>query len=164
LTTRVVNDIVARNDTCRHHRSDASQENAVPAPDGKLTPVQFEIMQLIWNSTQGLTIGEIWDAIRAGRDVSRTTVLNLVDRLEKRAWLKRRKDQGVFRYTSAVQRQSVQAQLAADFVEEFFDGSASNLVMSLLGSQRISKSDIQHLKRLIDEKTSASSRNKGDSQ
>ncbi len=41
-------------------------------------------------------IGEVWNAIRAARDVSRTTVLNLVDRLEKRGWLKRRKDQGSF--------------------------------------------------------------------
>src|SRR5258708_4232517 len=107
----------------------SSGRNAVTAPEGKLTPVQFEIMQLIWNSEQGLTIGEIWDAIRAGRDVSRTTVLNLVDRLEKRAWLKRHKDQGVFRYAAAMQRQSVEAQIAAEFVQEFFDGSAANLVM-----------------------------------
>ena len=133
-------------------------------PEGKLTPVQFEIMQLIWNSEQGLTVGEIWDAIRSGRDVSRTTVLNLVDRLEKRGWLKRRKDQGVFRYAAAVERRLVETQLAADFVEEFFDGSAANLVMSLLGSQRISQSDIQRLKQLMEEKETRSTRNKGDSQ
>jgi predicted transcriptional regulator len=151
---------VAHNDTCRHCRNYISQEHVVPAPEGKLTPVQFEIMQLIWNSTQGLTIGEIWDAIRAGREVSRTTALNLVDRLEKRSWLKRRKDQGVFRYAAAVERQSVEAQLAADFVQEFFDGSAANLVLSLLGSQRISKSDIQRLKRLMDEKSPGATRNK----
>ncbi|HEY3963260.1 MAG TPA: BlaI/MecI/CopY family transcriptional regulator [Planctomycetaceae bacterium] len=131
------------------------------APEGKLTPVQFEIMQLIWDSPRGLTIGEIWEAIRAGRDVSRTTALNLVDRLEKRAWLKRRKDQGVYRYAAAVERESAEAQLAVDFVEEFFAGSAANLVMSLLGSQRISKADIQQLKRLMDEKASGSARSKG---
>jgi predicted transcriptional regulator len=128
-------------------------------PEGKLTPVQFEIMELIWNSAQGLTIGEIWDAIRSGRDVSRTTVLNLVDRLEKRSWLKRRKDDGVFRYAAAVRRQSVEAQLATEFVEEFFAGSAANLLMSLLGSQRLSKADIARLKHLIDENTSGSTRN-----
>ena len=133
----------------------------MPTPEGKLTPVQFDIMHLIWNSAQGLTIGEIWEAIRSGRDVSRTTVLNLVDRLEKRDWLKRRKDQGVFRYAAAVDRPSVEAQLAADFVEEFFDGSAANLLMSLLGSQRISKSDIQRLKRLMDEKATGSTRKEG---
>lgn len=132
------------------------------APEGKLTPVQFEIMQLIWNSAEGMTIGEIWEAIRTGRDVSRTTVLNLVDRLEKRGWLKRRKDEGVFRYAAAVERQLAKSQLAADFVQEFFDGSAANLVMSLLGSHRISKVDIQRLKRLMDEKEPKSTRSKGE--
>ncbi|MDB5340839.1 MAG: mecI [Planctomycetaceae bacterium] len=133
-------------------------------PEGKLTPVQFEIMQLIWSSEQGLTIGEIWEAIRSGRDVSRTTVLNLVDRLEKRGWLNRRKDEGVFQYDAAVERQLVESQLAADFVTEFFDGSAANLLMSLLGSESISKSDIQNLKRLLEEKVSKSPRNKGAAQ
>lgn len=123
-------------------------------PEGKLTPVQFEIMQLVWDSARGLTIGEIWEAIRQVRAVSRTTVLNLVDRLEKRGWLKRGKDRGVFRYTSAVKRQAVEERLAADFVDEFFDGSAANLVMSLLGGQRLSKSDVQRLKRLMDERGS----------
>ncbi len=136
----------------------------MPKPQGKLTPVQFEIMQLIWNADEGLTIGEIWDVIRSGRDVSRTTVLNLVARLEKRAWLKRRKQQGVFRYVASVDRQSVETRLASDFVDEFFDGSATNLVMSLLGSQRVSKSDIQRLKRLLDDGASAATRNKGESQ
>jgi predicted transcriptional regulator len=135
----------------------------VGTPEGKLTPVQFEIMQLIWNSEQGQTVGEIWEAIRSGRDVSRTTVLNLVDRLEKRGWLKRRKHQGVFRYAAAVERQSAEAQLAVDFVEEFFDGSAANLVMSLLGSQRISQSDIQRLKKLMEEKETRSGRKKEES-
>lgn len=134
----------------------------MPKPEGKLTPVQFEIMQLIWNAPEGLTVGELWEAIRPNRDVSRNTVLNLVDRLEKRAWLKRRKDQGVFRYAAAVGRQPVEAQLTADFVEEFFEGSAANLLMSLLGSQRLSKSDIERLKRLIDQKAKGSLRVDGE--
>lgn len=125
----------------------------MPKPEGKLTPVQFEIMQLIWNAPDGLTVGELWEAIRPSRDVSRNTVLNLVDRLEKRAWLKRRKVEGVFCYAAAVERQSVEEQLTADFVEEFFEGSTANLLMSLLGSQKLSKADIERLKRLIDQKT-----------
>ena len=143
---------------------DPMKRNAVPKPEGKLTPVQFEIMQLIWNAPQGLTVGELWEAIRPIRDVSRNTVLNLVDRLEKRAWLKRRKDQGVFRYAAAIGRQPVEAQLTADFVEEFFEGSAANLLMSLLGSQRLSKADIERLKRLMNQNTKGSVPDDGDTQ
>jgi BlaI family penicillinase repressor len=119
------------------------------SPEGKLTPAQFEIMRLIWTSAAGLTIGEIWGAVRANRNVSRTTVLNLVDRLDKRNWLKRRKDQGVYRYVTRVERPAAEKQLTAEFVEEFFQGSASNLIMSLLGSKRISKADVESLKQLL---------------
>jgi predicted transcriptional regulator len=126
-------------------------EVAMPAPEGKLTAAQFEILGLTWSSTGGLTIGEIWDAIRSRRGVTRTTVLNLVDRLEKRGWLKRKKDQNVYRYFPTVDRSAAERQMAVDFLDDFFEGSPSNLLMSLLGSKRISKEDADSLKRLIEE-------------
>lgn len=118
-------------------------------PEGKLTPVQFEIMQLVWAAERGLTIGEIWESMRAAREVSRTTTLNLVDRLEKRRWLRRRKVDGVYRYTARVARPSVEARLASDFLTEFFDGSAANLMMSLLGSRQITPDELDRLRALI---------------
>ena len=67
-------------------------------------------------------------------------------------------------YAAAVGRQPVEAQLTADFVEEFFEGSAANLLMSLLGSQRLSKADIERLKRLMDQNTKGSVPDDGDTQ
>ena len=121
------------------------------ATEGKLTPAQFEILQRVWDSPGGLTVAEIWDWIRTERDVSRTTVLNLVDRLEKRGWLTRSKDESVFRYQAAVERATAESQLANDFVQEFFSGSAMNLVMSLLGSKPVTRSEIRKLQQLLDE-------------
>ncbi len=121
------------------------------APDGSLTPAQFEIMQLLWDAPLGLTVAEVWDSIRVERDVSRTTVLNLVDRLEKRNWLVREKVEGVYRYKPLVDRKSTEGQLAGDFVGEFFNGSATSLLLSLLGSNRISRSEIDRLKAMLDD-------------
>jgi predicted transcriptional regulator len=131
------------------------------APEGKLTPVQFEIMQLVWESNRGLTVAEIWASIRSVRGVSRTTVLNLVGRLEKRGWLRRHKRQGVFRYFAELERESAEQQLAADFLNEFFAGSTANLVLSLLGSKRISKAELQRLKQLLHDESQTPSRGKG---
>ncbi|MCA9265003.1 MAG: BlaI/MecI/CopY family transcriptional regulator [Planctomycetales bacterium] len=131
------------------------------APDGKLTTAQFEIMQLIWDAELGLTVGEIWDAIRAKRDVSRTTVLNLVDRLEKRGWLARRKVDGTFRYRASVDRERTERKLAAEFVSEFFGGSPTSLFLSLLGSRSVSRQEIQRIRKLLND-DSESSRKKGD--
>ena len=129
----------------------------MPTPEGKLTPAQHEIMELVWDAGEaGLTVTEIWELIAARREVIRSTVLNLVDRLEKRRWLKRRKRKGGYRYSAAMARDETARSLAAEFVDDFFAGSASELVMSLMGSKRLKKDDIQQLRDLLDRRLAQS--------
>ncbi|MBX7167540.1 MAG: BlaI/MecI/CopY family transcriptional regulator [Pirellulales bacterium] len=120
-----------------------------PPPDAALTAVQFEIMQAVWSAPEGATVAEIWEAITRQREVARTTVLNLVGRLEKRGWLKRRKCEGVYRYVATVERAAATTLLTERFVDDFFGGSAAELVLNLLGSQQIKPAEIDHLRRLL---------------
>ena len=120
-------------------------------PEGNLTPAQHEIMEAVWRRGKvGATVAEIWQDISAKRSVTRTTVLNQVDRLEKRRWLTRHQKDGTFRYTASVDRESAAEQLARDFVDDFFAGSAGNLVMSLLDARRLEPDDIRRLRHLLD--------------
>lgn len=123
-------------------------------PEGSLTPAQFEILQMLWDSAEGMSAAEIWERIRAEREVSRTTVSNLVDRLEKRNWLLRRKVDGVFRYAAAIEREATEGKLAAEFAGDFFNGSASNMLLSLLGTNRISRDELKRLKSILDDSKS----------
>ncbi len=122
-------------------------------PDGSLTPAQYEILDAVWNAGRGgASVAEIWQAVTEQRPVARTTVLNLVDRLEKRGWLQRRDEAaGANRFVAAVSRRRAHSALATDFVHDFFDGSASNLVMSLLGSNRLDRREIERLRQLLDQ-------------
>jgi BlaI family transcriptional regulator, penicillinase repressor len=127
-------------------------------PEGTLTPAQHEILEAIWSAPEnGATVTEIWQAIGQQRGVTRTTVLNQVDRLEKRGWLKREKHADGFRYVATRTREQVASGLAVEFVDSFFGGSAEELLMSLLGSKRLKPSDIARLKALLE--TRASKRN-----
>ncbi|MFB3111017.1 MAG: BlaI/MecI/CopY family transcriptional regulator [Gemmatimonadales bacterium] len=75
-----------------------TEGSVMVVPEGNLTPAQYEILQVIWGGDEeGATVAEIWQEISKLRSVGRTTVLNLVDRLEKRGWLTRRQVQGVYR-------------------------------------------------------------------
>jgi predicted transcriptional regulator len=121
------------------------------SPDGPLTPAQYEILEAVWAAGQeGITVSEIWQSASERRQVARTTILNLVDRLEKRGWLKRRNAEGGNRYTAALSRERTTAALAGDFVDDFFGGSASHLVMSLLGTGRLSAEEVRELRKLLD--------------
>jgi BlaI family transcriptional regulator, penicillinase repressor len=116
-------------------------------PEGTLTAAQHEILDAIWNAPpSGATVTEIWQAIGRQRRITRTTVLNQVDRLEKRGWLKRQKGEDGFRYVATRSREQVAHGLAEEFVDSFFGGSAGDLVMSLLGSKKLKPGEIARLK------------------
>ena len=132
----------------------------MPKPEGSLTSAQHEIMVVVWErGPEGATVGEIWQAVAALRRVGRTTILNLVDRLERRGWLVRRDREKPCHYLAALSREETAAGLAGGFVDDFFAGSASNLVMSLLGAKRLRPGEIERLRALL-ESTSQQSREK----
>ena len=144
LTTRVV---------------DGFYKEGSVTPEGSITPTQHEILDAVWNAgPAGMTVAEIWQAVSKSRPVARTTVLNLVDRLEKRGWLKRSADEGVNRFTAGISRERTHESLAQGFVDDFFGGSASHLMMSLLGSGRLSRDEIRELQRLVEEPDSLENR------
>jgi len=121
-------------------------------PEGKLTPVQYQIMQLVWSCDErGLTVAEIWEKVSQHRDVGRTTVLKSIQRLEARRWLRRAARSGVARYVAAVDHDETARTLASGFVDDFFDGSLSDLVLSLLGSRKIKPDEVNRLRQLLDE-------------
>ncbi len=122
-------------------------------PDGNLTPAQFEIMEIVWEcGRRGATVADIWQGVSQSREVARTTVLNLVDRLERRGWLRRRKGKGANHFVAVLSREKTERLLAGGFVDDFFGGSASELLMSLLGSRRLKADEVERLRRMLEEK------------
>ncbi len=123
----------------------------MPKPAGSLTSIQHEIMGVVWDSgAEGATVTGIWQTIAKQRQVGRTTILNLVARLAERHWLVRRDRRRPSHYLAALSREETAAALAGGFVEDFFGGSASNLVMSLLGSKRLKADEIEQLRRVLE--------------
>ncbi len=136
----------------------------MPKPEGNLTSAQHEIMEVVWQSGPGgATVAEVWQAVSEKRPVGRTTILNLVDRLEKRGWLIRREQEKPARYLAALDREKTAALLATEFVNDFFGGSASQLVMSLLGSKRLAPDDVRRLRRALESASESGPTKKGKS-
>lgn len=134
----------------------------MPKPEGSLTSVQHGIMAMVWESgDRGATVTEIWQAIAGQRRVGRTTILNLVDRLERRGWLVRRDREKPCYYLAALGREETAVLLAGGFVDDFFAGSASNLVMSLLGSKRLKPGEIERLREILESTSKQARQQKG---
>ena len=120
-----------------------------PAPQGTLTGPQLRIMNAVWAAgPEGAAIAEIWQQ-DADQDLARTTILTVVQRLEKRGWLIRKGLGRKLRYVAACTREQTLGQLSKSFVDEFFGGSATNLIMALVDQRGISSTEAKHLHALI---------------
>ncbi len=129
-------------------------------PDGKLTPVQHSIMQMAWDAGEvGVTVTGVWTQMDASRSIARTTAQNLLDRLVERRWLKRMKRDDGIHYVAAVSKVTTEKEIASEFLDDYFEGSASKLVMSLLGAKRLRKEDIEYLRSILDKNPQDPNRN-----
>jgi len=127
----------------------------MPVPEGKLTAVQHQIMQVLWQQGEnGATASEIWEQICADRDVGRTTVLKQIQRLESRRWLRRKPGARVACYLAVLDQQQTAQLLAGEFVNDFFGGSLCELVLSVLGSRDLRASDVQRLRQILEDHVS----------
>lgn len=124
-------------------------------PDGPLTKAQLEILDLAWRAGEaGATVNEVWTALAARRTLARTTVLTMVTRLERRGWLvkvRRKAADRATRYRATADAAEAARRIARDFTAEFFGGSATELVRSLLGGEQVTRESIDSLRSLLDQ-------------
>ena len=122
-------------------------------PEGTLSPAQYEILETLWEiGPPGGTTLQIWQIISRKRSIVRNTIVNLVDRLANRGWLRREAQLADgWHYWPTVSRDEAESTLADQFVKSFFRGKASKLLVSLVGQQKVSPDELAELKRMVEE-------------
>jgi predicted transcriptional regulator len=121
-------------------------ENADLSP---LSGAQIEIMNLVWELGE-TTVSEVWKSLQKKRPVARTTVLTVIDRLEKKGWLRRRvADQQHF-FSAARTRQETLGGIVERLVQTAFAGSAEELVVALLDGRGVSDAEAKRIRTLIE--------------
>ncbi len=114
-----------------------------------LSEAQLEIMHVVWDGGE-VTVTDVWNVLARRRAVARNTVLTLMDRLEKKGWLKRRADGAAHYYTAAVPRETTLGQVVHRLVDAAFAGSAEALVFALLEGRGVSDEEARRIRQLID--------------
>lgn len=120
----------------------------------KPTEAELAILQVLW--TQGAasvrSVNDILNAAKPadGKEIGYTTTLKLMQLMYEKGFLVRGESDGRGHlYRSVVGESDVQRHLLQRFVDATFRGSASRLVMELLGSHQPSGAELQEIKDLI---------------
>ena len=116
----------------------------------QLTESELRLMNVVWEKGQA-TVGEVTDALKQEPPLAYSTVLTTLRILENKGYLKHRKEGRAFIYEPVVDRQQASHGAIHHLLSRFFDNSPELLVTNLLCDERISRKEINRLKKLIAE-------------
>jgi len=119
-------------------------------PSPTLTPQELEIMKVVWDKGPA-TVRDVYEALRARRRIAYTTVMTMMNVLERKGHLKKRAEGRSFRYQPARPRAQVVKAMVREFLDRVFGGSAQPLLVHLIEDRQLSDEDLRELSRRIRE-------------
>lgn len=115
-----------------------------------LSAAQMEIMEIVWKYDE-LTVTEVQQKLlEIDRDLARNTVQTLMVRMEEKGWLAHRPVGRTFFYRAGQPKHVSLGQKVQDLVDSSFQGSAEQLVNSLLETCKLKKGEAERIRKLID--------------
>ena len=121
-------------------------------PSGKHiepTKSELEILQVLWQHGPS-TVRFVNDQLNEQkRAVQYTSTLKLMQIMVEKQMLDRDETSMKHIYSPALEEQKTKSALLDRFVESMYNGSASTLVMQLLGNKKTSKKELQAIKDLL---------------
>jgi BlaI family transcriptional regulator, penicillinase repressor len=119
-------------------------ENKRPEP----TKSELEILQVLWE-TGPATVRAVNDELVKQKDVNYTTTLKLMQIMADKGILKRDESQMKHIYSVAEAEEKTKADMLDKFVNTMYKGSASKLVMQLLGDRKTSSAELEEIKKML---------------
>ncbi|WP_144911921.1 BlaI/MecI/CopY family transcriptional regulator [Mucilaginibacter frigoritolerans] len=112
------------------------------------TKSELEILQVLWDKGPS-TVREVNNELLKQKEVNYTTTLKLMQIMADKGILSRDESQMKHIYSVAEEEQKTKAYLLDKFVDSMYKGSASKLVLQILGNKNTSRQDLQDIKELI---------------
>ena len=112
------------------------------------TEAELEILNVLW--AQGpSTVRDVHNA--SSKDTGYTTVLKQMQVMVEKGLLERSEQFRSHVYAARIAKGQTQQRLARNLVQRAFDGSAKNLVLGALSSQKVSPAELKEIRAMLDE-------------
>jgi predicted transcriptional regulator len=120
------------------------------ARESHIGQAELEVLQFIADRGQ-VTVRQVADHFGESKGYVRTTLLQMMERLRKKGFLKRTMIDGMYRYESVNETSAIHRSLIERFVEGSLGGSLAPFVAYLSSRGEVSDADYDQLKHLVDE-------------
>jgi predicted transcriptional regulator len=120
-------------------------------PSPTLTPQELEIMKMVW-SRGAATVRDVYEALLEERKIAYTTVMTMMNVLEKKGHLRKKAEGRSFRYRPTRSQEKVVGSMVREFIERVFGGSAAPLLARLVEDEKLTDEELDALARRIEER------------
>ena len=113
-----------------------------------LGQLQLQVMEIVWRLGRA-TVAEVHEVLAGSRKLAYTTVLTTMRALERRGVVRHEQVGKAYVYEPLVSRENYAASSVHRLVDDLFDGSREKLLCHLLGADRIGRSELASIRRML---------------
>lgn len=113
-----------------------------------LTENELEVMQILWNQAP-LKISDILDSLRRTPKPAYTSLLTLVQTMEKKGYIRHQKIGKAFVYLPILQQKKFLISEIKRMAKRLLGGSPGMLVLNLVENEQLNETEIHTLKQLL---------------
>lgn len=117
----------------------------------QISEAEFEVMKIVWKHAP-ISTNDITDRLLRTTSWSPKTIQTLIKRLVIKEALTYEKQGRVFVYTPLVKENEYIDQKSTSFLKRYYDGDITAMLSSYIENDRLSETDINHLRSLLSRK------------
>lgn len=115
-----------------------------------LTEAELRLMEVLWQIGTG-TVAEVAAGLPKDITLAYSSVLTTLRILERKGYLRHRKEGRAFIYEPVVDREKARTNAIRHLVRRFFAGSPGQLVLNLVEREKISAKELKRLRAFLEE-------------
>lgn len=120
-------------------------------PLPQISEAEYEVMRIIWKYAP-ISTNEIVGKLEANTSWNPKTIQTLIKRLVTKHAITYEKESRMFVYTPLVEESEYISQESNTFLKKYYDGNISTMLSAYLDNDRLSASEIDDLRKLLEKK------------
>jgi BlaI family transcriptional regulator, penicillinase repressor len=113
------------------------------------TDRELDVMSILWRGGSG-TVAEVREAL--AEELAYTSVLWVLQTLEEKGYVRHEAEGRAYRYYPLVAPEDAGGSALGRILDKMFHGSAEQLLVQLVRSERVSREELERLRRLLSER------------
>lgn len=116
----------------------------------KPTAKELEILRIVWEKGP-ISVKDVHELLGGDPSNGYTTILKLMQIMNEKGHLSRQKSGKMHLYEAVISRTNTQQQILDKMIDSVFSGSASSLVLSVLGSRKSTRVELKTIRDYLDQ-------------